>query len=675
MSNATIARADSGVVKAIDLFCGFGGSSQGIHAAGADVIGAANHNELAIQCHAANYPDTDHWRADLSNPDRADYVDPATLPPATFLWASPSCKYHSIANARKLYMEGPQGQLFGDGEPFDHERYAASERSRVSMLCPLRYAAKQHPEIVVIENVVEAAHWGPNRDGSTFRWWLKEWESIGYRHEELFLNSMFFPPCPQSRDRMYVVFWRDGNTRPDLDFHPKACCTSDACQGRIVEAVQWWNERTAAWPLPKWGKYRTQYVYKCPDCRATVEPLAWPAYTAIDWNNLGIAIGDRASLGMKPLADTTMERIRRGLTKFRGGPPVLVPSKALYGTDKTVLEPLATQTTQQERALIVEQGMVVPLRTHGSARNLLGELPTQVAGNVGTAFVVAGQSNDADGNRSRHPGEQLFTVSATGSPGGVAFVVKNNGDITEAGYRAKSVGEPLGAITASPTQSVVTEGIHLPVNGNAHERPGQTRARPITDPLFTLAGTQHFGFAHQPAVVSMRGGGSHESGQRSILDSLDTVSAGGFHHGLMSPALWQKINRGPGDTAWHTVDDPLNTITGRDTTGLVVLPWLDQWRSNPAAISDQMATVMSHLRHALAVSEWDETPVTDDDLQAVRFRMLEPDPELRRAMAFGDDYVLLGNKSQMTSGLGNAVTPTVASAITERCMATLGGAS
>jgi site-specific DNA-adenine methylase len=54
-------------------------------------------------------------------------------------------------------------------------------------------------------------------------------------------------------------------------------------------------------------------------------------------------------------------------------------------------------------------------------------------------------------------------------------------------------------------------------------------------------------------------------------------------------------------------------------------------------------------------------------------RMLQPDPELRRAMAFRDDYILIGNKSQMTAGLGNAVTPPVASWITERCLATLRG--
>ena len=38
-------------------------------------------------------------------------------------------------------------------------------------------------------------------------------------------------------------------------------------------------------------------------------------------------------------------------------------------------------------------------------------------------------------------------------------------------------------------------------------------------------------------------------------------------------------------------------------------------------------------------------------IYAHALRMLEPDPELRRAMAFEDDYILLGNKTQSFPGL------------------------
>jgi hypothetical protein len=39
---------------------------------------------------------------------------------------------------------------------------------------------------------------------------------------------------------------------------------------------------------------------------------------------------------------------------------------------------------------------------------------------------------------------------------------------------------------------------------------------------------------------------------------------------------------------------------------------------------------------------------------------LEPDPELRRGMAVRDDYVLVGDKTEMTAGLGNMDTQPVA---------------
>lgn len=529
---AVIGRLGSDV-GAIDLFCGFGGSSQGIHKAGATLLLAANHNELAIENHAANYPHVDHRRADLSNPDAADYVDPQDLPYARFLWASPSCKHHSPANAQKIYQHGPGTDLDPDVE----EAYSNSERSRVTMLCPLRYAAKHRPEIVVVENVVECAKWGPGRNGSTFAWWLQEWDRLGYNYECLFLNSQFFPPCPQSRDRMYVVIWRKGNTKPNLDYRPTAICASDRCSGAKVAAVQTWKQPTKAWPLPKWGKYGKQYTYNCPHCHSVVVPVAFPAYTAIDWTRLGPTIGERAKLGMKPLADKTLERIKRGMGKFGAGPGVVIPTKAKWGSDRPVAWPLSTQTGQQDKAL-------------------------------------------------------------------------------------------------------ASSGI---------------------------------GFTHAPFITEMRGGGSVLAGQHPINAPMHSVTAGGFHHGLTSPAIFAKFNGGPDDTAWHGVTEPLNTITSRDSTGLVVLPWVEQYMSDPVRITDQLATLMTHARTAFAAAPvTDLAPISDDDLEGVHFRMLDPDPELRRAMAFADDYVLIGNKSQMTAGLGNAVTPVVACWITGQALATLG---
>ena len=218
---AILKRSRGTTVDAIDFYCGFGGSAQGIRAAGADIKAAANHSALAIECHQKNFPDVTHYRADLVDPDSADYMDPADLPAARYAWFSPGCQHHSPANAKKIYQRGRQSTLF-EQDDFDEAAYANSERSRVTMSCVLRYADRHKPEILVVENVVEVTHWGPGRDGSTFAWWKRTLANIGYEIECVFLNSQFFPPCPQSRDRVYIVAWKRGNARPNLDYRPLA---------------------------------------------------------------------------------------------------------------------------------------------------------------------------------------------------------------------------------------------------------------------------------------------------------------------------------------------------------------------------------------------------------------------------------------------------------------------
>src|SRR5262249_37049851 len=67
------------------LFCGCGGDSEAIRAAGATVKTASNHLKRAIETHEANFPAASHVLADISG------VDPHTFPRTRFLWASPEC--------------------------------------------------------------------------------------------------------------------------------------------------------------------------------------------------------------------------------------------------------------------------------------------------------------------------------------------------------------------------------------------------------------------------------------------------------------------------------------------------------------------------------------------------------------------------------------------------------
>lgn len=160
-----------------------------------------------------------------------------------------NCTNHSVARGRK--RNDAQPDLFGEVLPD-----AAAERSRATMWDVPRFAEHHRYRAVIVENVVDAWHWQP------FQAWLQAMDSLGYDHHVVFLNSMHAQSlgvgAPQSRDRMYVVFWRKGNPRPELErvTAPAAACPTHGA----VRARQVFKRADRA----PWGRYRQQYVYTCP---------------------------------------------------------------------------------------------------------------------------------------------------------------------------------------------------------------------------------------------------------------------------------------------------------------------------------------------------------------------------------------------------------------------------
>ncbi|OZC62413.1 DNA methyltransferase [Rhodococcus sp. 06-621-2] len=277
------------------MFCGAGGSSTGaIQVPGIQVRLAMNHWQLAIETHNTNHPNTDHACADISA------ADPRFYPGSDILWASPECTNHSVARGKKRNLDTTP-DLFDEVLPDE-----AADRSRATMWDVPRFAERHRYKAIITENVVDAAKW------VQFPAWLYAMDLLGYDKKVVYLNSMHAQaaglPAPQSRDRMYVVFWLKGNRAPDIEkwTRPKAFCPT--CDETVV-AMQGWKK-----PQP-WGRYRSQYVWRCPNvkCRnGVVEPGWLPAASAIDWTLEGARIGDRP----KPLAPKTLARIQAGLDKF-----------------------------------------------------------------------------------------------------------------------------------------------------------------------------------------------------------------------------------------------------------------------------------------------------------------------------------------------------------------------
>src|SRR5215472_15064489 len=244
-------------LSATDLFCGAGGSSIGAEAAGVDLRMGINHWVRAIETHSTNFPHADHDCRDVSD------QHPSRYPATHLLLASPECTNYSQAKGRRRHAV--RGQLGLEGiEPLPTE---AEERSRATMWDVVRFAEWHGYEAIVVENVVDIWDW------ALLPAWWSAMEALGYQGRALFLNSMFFDGVPQSRDRVYVIWWHKGNPEPDLDFHPRAWCWS--CE-REVAAVQAWKR-----PDRRHGRFRQQYAYACPTCGKPAAPYVWPAAMAI----------------------------------------------------------------------------------------------------------------------------------------------------------------------------------------------------------------------------------------------------------------------------------------------------------------------------------------------------------------------------------------------------------
>lgn len=158
-------------MRAIDLFAGAGGFSEGARLAGLEVVWAANHWPAAVAVHQANHPTTAHLCQDLHQ------VDWTKVPAHDVLLASPCCQGHSRAR--------------GKDRPH-HDAARATAWAVVS-------AVECHrPRALVVENVPDFARW------TLFPAWVLALETLGYTLRAEVLDACRFG-VPQIRKRLILV--------------------------------------------------------------------------------------------------------------------------------------------------------------------------------------------------------------------------------------------------------------------------------------------------------------------------------------------------------------------------------------------------------------------------------------------------------------------------------------
>lgn len=383
------------MIRAVDLYCGAGGTSSGLVAA-CEALGlkldlvAVNHWEIAIETHSANHPDARHYCASV------DSLDPRKVVPSgrlNLMIASPECTHHSIARG---------------GRPI-------KEQYRVSAWHVLRWAEILYVENILIENVREFRNWGPldargrplkRRKGETYQAFLAALRSLGYTVEDRILNAADYGDAT-TRERLFIM----------------------ARKGR----------RPIQWPEPSHAPARDGELFE-----SGLQPWR-PAREIIDWTLPGQSIFERK----RPLKPSTIARIAAGLEKFGGewAGPFLV---MLYGTGnvRSLDRPLPTVTAKGQHIGLC-QPFIVPFfgerdgqkpRVH-SVKEPLPTVTGHGAGALVEPFLLQQQS----GGAPRAVSNPVPTIATKGAIALVEpFLVKFYGAAKKV---ARPVTVPLDTVT------------------------------------------------------------------------------------------------------------------------------------------------------------------------------------------------------------------------------------
>lgn len=497
-------------IDAADLFCGAGGTTEGLEQAVRRLgrtltLTAVNHWKVAIDTHSLNHAEARNLCTGL------DTVDPHKLVPSgrlDLLCASPECTHHSVARG---------------GKPMD-------DQSRSSAWLILRWAQQLYIKAMIFENVPEWQSWGPlgppnakgerkplkSKRGELFQQFVATLRALGYKVEWKVLNCADYG-SPTTRKRLFMICRRDGK-------------------------VITWPAETHQSP----AKAKTPGIFDGPR-----KPWV-TARQIIDWSKPGRSIFGRK----KSLAENTLRRIEAGLEKYNGmrvdlrkciredlRPYLIVPPGATLAQANAYLLPHRTFENMNADSLDV------PLRT--------------VTANSADFCLVKPflmQIDHASGSGSMRSADDPIAT----------LVTKENTALLEP-HLVVLRGTSTTADVDAPMPTVTNSGAHYAavepflVNPNFGERVGQApRVKSIDDPApaVTSAGA---GGVVQPFVVTVNHGDGLQRRVRSIDEPMATVT-GSMGEGIAEPALIKFY----GTAHTSGIDEPVPSVTTKDRFGLML---------------------------------------------------------------------------------------------------------
>lgn len=599
----------------IDLFAGGGGASEGIRAAlGRDPDVAVNHDPEAISMHTVNHHDTMHFTADVFE------VDPMMIwpeYPVGLLWASPACTHFSKARGSK----------------------PVCKQLRSLAWIVVKWARLRKPKQIFLENVEEFLSWGPvldsgfpcpDRKGETFTRFIGELEKLGYAVEWREVKAHEYG-APTIRKRLFMVA---------------------RCDGKEI-----------VWPKPTHGDPKSLEVKsgKRKPFRTAAEIIDW----SIPGNSIFMRTEEIKAKKLRikrPLKDTSLRRIGKGLNKF---------------------------VFKNQDPYIVDQSWIVKFRFEDAGSSINTPLPTITAGGAskrpaGAAHALAVAKTEMVPFVSTYFGERNGEADGRG-----ATLDKPLSTITSGGMRHSLISPVLIGIDngssksaswspEAPLTTIVTENRHALVENHLVQLPHIVRdfkssiGSNMNDPIGTIT-TQGNGKAALCVSHAVKFRGTNYGYPMS--DPVHTITAVGTHHGLVTSYL--NSFYGNAEDIGSSMDDPLRTVTTKDRFAKVDIV-LDPVTG---ALWDSET-----MERIIAVREFIQTYCGDDlsddermgivtikglwyQIVDISLRMLKP-RELYNAQGFRPDYIIdrtvdhkpITGTAQVRM-VGNSVCPPAAEAI------------
>lgn len=387
----------------VDLFAGGGGATMGQEmATGKAVDIAINHNPKAISMHKRNHPGAEHYISDVYEvcPRKATRGRPVA-----HLHASPECTHHSLA---------------AGGQP-------RSSASRSLSWVTVKWAGQVRPDLITMENVWQILQWGPliaKRCKTTGRV-IRRDGSVAAPGERVPVQDQYLVPDPKRKGKTWRRFLQILKNMGYDILHGKlkACDFGAATTRERLYMVARCDGKPLYWPEPT--------HFKAP----AKGQKAWRnAASCIDWSipcpSIFLTKEEGSAAGVRrPLADKTMERVRKGARRYvvDHADPFIV-SVNHSGNDiarcQSVQDPTKTITGAHGFALVTPN--VAPFLTeHANATSQrtmpadapLGTICAQVkGGDFALAVAYIAQHNGGfNETLGRHPDQPLTAITTTGS--------------------------------------------------------------------------------------------------------------------------------------------------------------------------------------------------------------------------------------------------------------------